>query len=62
MADAGTAVRILRRMAGHGSLNTTHRFLHLDTHKITAAGAALSAHLTAIRAPHPSPTPIAMPR
>ncbi|MFF4767459.1 tyrosine-type recombinase/integrase [Streptomyces sp. NPDC001255] len=61
-ADAGTPVHILRRIAGHGSLNTTQRYLHPDIHKITAAGAALSAHLTAIRAPHPLPHPIAMTR
>ncbi|MDT0422215.1 tyrosine-type recombinase/integrase [Streptomyces evansiae] len=61
-ADAGTPVHILRRIAGHGSLNTTQRYLHPDIHKITAAGTALSAHLTAIRAPHPLPHPIAMTR
>ncbi|MEW2350896.1 hypothetical protein AB0904_24910 [Streptomyces sp. NPDC006684] len=43
------AQRIL--VAGHGSLNTTQRYPHPHVHKITAAGAALSA-------PHtPSPTP-----
>ncbi|EDY45501.2 phage integrase [Streptomyces sp. SPB074] len=61
-ADAGTPVHILRRIADHGSLNTTQRYLHPDIHKITAAGTALSAHLTAIRAPHPLSQPIAMTR
>ncbi|MFE7863428.1 tyrosine-type recombinase/integrase [Streptomyces bacillaris] len=43
-ADAGVPVHVLRRIAGHGSLTTTQRYLHPDIRKITAAGAALSAH------------------
>ncbi|MER7220238.1 tyrosine-type recombinase/integrase [Streptomyces eurythermus] len=54
-ADAGVPVHVLRRIAGHGSLMTTQRHLHPDVHKITAAGAALSAHLSAVRAPAHSP-------
>jgi integrase len=50
-ADAGVPVHVLRRIAGHGSLMTTQRYFHPDVHKITAAGAALSAHLSAVRAP-----------
>ncbi|WP_307519413.1 tyrosine-type recombinase/integrase [Streptomyces umbrinus] len=42
-ADAGVHVHVLRRIAGHGSLTTTQRYLHPDVHKITAAGAARSA-------------------
>ncbi|MPZ96594.1 MAG: tyrosine-type recombinase/integrase, partial [Propionibacteriales bacterium] len=45
MADAGVPVHVLRKIAGHGSLTTTQRYLHPDAGSITAAGAALSAHL-----------------
>jgi integrase len=47
MADAGVPVHVLRKIAGHGSLVTTQRYLHPDSQSIAAAGAALSAHLTA---------------
>jgi integrase len=47
MADAGVPVHVLRKIAGHGSLVTTQRYLHPDDRSIAAAGAALSAHLTA---------------
>jgi hypothetical protein len=40
-------VHVLRKIAGHGSLVTTQRYLHPDGQSIAAAGAALSAHLTA---------------
>ncbi|WP_412080836.1 tyrosine-type recombinase/integrase [Streptomyces sp. SCL15-4] len=56
-ADTGVPVHVLRRIAGHGSLMTTQRYLHPDVHKITAAGAALSAHLSALRAPPLAPEP-----
>ncbi|WP_241846519.1 tyrosine-type recombinase/integrase [Streptomyces sp. TSRI0395] len=56
LADAGVQVHVLRRIAGHGSLTTTQRYLHPDIHKITAAGAALSAHFSAL------PSPIVMTR
>jgi integrase len=47
MADAGVPVHVLRKIAGHGSLVTTQRYLHPDDQSITDAGTALSAHLTA---------------
>ncbi|MFF1268772.1 tyrosine-type recombinase/integrase, partial [Streptomyces anulatus] len=56
LADAWVQVHVLRRIAGHGSLTTTQRYLHPDIHKITAAGAALSAHFSAL------PSPIVMTR
>lgn len=49
MADAGVPVHVLRKIAGHGSLATTQRYLHPDRRSIEAAGLALSAHLTARR-------------
>ncbi len=55
LADAGVPIHVLRKIAGHGSLTTTQRYLHPDTHKITAAGAALTAHLGVLRAPVPFP-------
>jgi integrase len=51
MADAGVPVHVLRKIAGHGSLTTTQRYLHPDARSITAAGDALSAHLGATRSP-----------
>ncbi|MFI9629600.1 hypothetical protein [Streptomyces sp. NPDC052042] len=36
--------------------------LHPDVHKITAAGAALSAHLSVLRAPRSLPSPIVLTR
>jgi integrase len=45
MADAGVPVHVLRKIAGHGSLVTTQRYLHPDAQSIVAAGQALSAHL-----------------
>ncbi|WP_234543963.1 hypothetical protein [Streptomyces shenzhenensis] len=62
-ANMGLALRglelktLLRRTAGHGSLTTTQRYPHPDVHKITAAGAALSAHLSMLRAPRSLPEP-----
>ena len=46
-SDAGVPVHVLRKIAGHGSLVTTQRYLHPDDQSITDAGTALSAHLTA---------------
>ncbi|WGD39323.1 hypothetical protein PYS65_03725 [Streptomyces cathayae] len=57
-ADTGVHIHVLRRIAGHGSLTTTQRHLHPDVHKITAAGAALSTHLSVLRAPRSLPKPI----
>ncbi|HUK69692.1 MAG TPA: site-specific integrase [Streptosporangiaceae bacterium] len=51
MADAGVPLHVLRKIAGHGSLATTQRYLHPDAQSITAAGAALSAHISAKRSP-----------
>ncbi|RZU48868.1 phage integrase family protein [Krasilnikovia cinnamomea] len=45
MADAGVPVHVLRKIAGHGSLMTTQRYLHPDQSSIEDAGTALSAHL-----------------
>jgi integrase len=44
MADAGVPVHVLRKIAGHGSLTTTQRYLHPDHRAITEAGEALSAY------------------
>jgi integrase len=46
MADAGVPVHVLRKIAGHGSLTTTQRYLHPDAQSIVNAGNALSAHLS----------------
>ncbi|MCC3650619.1 site-specific integrase [Streptomyces sp. S07_1.15] len=48
MADAGIPLHVLK-IAGHGSLSTTQRYLHPDHRSIDLAGAALSAHLAAGR-------------
>ena len=52
MADAGVPVHVLRKIAGHGSLVTTQRYLHPDAQSIADAGTALSAHLTANWSPN----------
>jgi integrase len=49
MADAGVPLHVLRKIAGHGSLGTTQRYLHPDRRSIELAGAALSAHLASGR-------------
>ncbi|MEU4077973.1 tyrosine-type recombinase/integrase [Streptomyces venezuelae] len=54
-ADAGVPLHVLRKIAGHDSLMTTQRYLHLDADQITAAGAALSARLMVLRAPRSLP-------
>ncbi|WP_407921564.1 hypothetical protein [Actinomadura soli] len=51
MADAGVPVHVLRKIAGHGSLSTTQRYLHPDAQSINAAGDALSTHLKDRRSP-----------
>lgn len=50
-ADAGVPAHVLRKIAGHGSLLTTQRYLHPDMSQITGAGTALTAHLSPVRAP-----------
>lgn len=62
LADAGVPIHVLRRIAGHGSLTTTQRYLHPDDHKITSAGTALSAHLSVLRAPRTLPATSALTR
>ncbi|WP_245672759.1 tyrosine-type recombinase/integrase [Aldersonia kunmingensis] len=52
MADAGIPVHHLRKIAGHGSLTTTQRYLHPDRTAITDAGALLSRHLQSPRGVH----------
>ncbi|WP_354642895.1 site-specific integrase [Kitasatospora camelliae] len=49
MADAGVPLHVLRKIAGHGSLTTTQRYLHPDRRSIELAGEALSAHLSGPR-------------
>jgi integrase len=51
LADAGVKPHVLRKIAGHGSLTTTQRYLHPDQRSISEAGDALSAHLRAPRSP-----------
>ena len=52
MADAGVPVHVLRKIAGHGSLTTTQRYLHPDRAPSVDAGDSLSAHLRAPRSPN----------
>lgn len=56
MADAGVPVHVLRKIAGHGSLSTTQRYLHPDMAAIAGAGGALSAHSASLRAPAVPPS------
>jgi integrase len=51
MADAGVPVHVLRKIAGHGSLTTTQRYLHPDLRAILSAGDSLSAYLRAPGSP-----------
>jgi integrase len=44
-ADAGVPVHHLQRIAGHGSLTTTQRYLHPNWQTVTDAGTLLSKHL-----------------
>jgi hypothetical protein len=46
MADAGVPVHVLRKIAGHGSLTTTQRYLHPDLRALAAASQSLSDYLT----------------
>jgi integrase len=45
LADAGVPVHHLQRIAGHGSLTTTQRYLHPNRRSVTDAGDLLSKHL-----------------
>ena len=49
MADAGVPVHHLRKIAGHGSLSTTQRYLHPDHDSVTGAGDLLSNYLRGAR-------------
>lgn len=51
MADAGVPVHHLRKIAGHGSLTTTQRYLHPDKQSVTDAGELLTKHLWSPRGP-----------
>ncbi len=51
-AHAGVPVHVLRKIAGHGSLTTTQRYLHPDQRSITDASDALTAHLSVRRSPN----------
>lgn len=46
LADAGVKVHDLRKIAGHGSITTTQRYLHPDDSSISNAGELLSKHLS----------------
>ncbi|WKX69414.1 site-specific integrase [Streptomyces sp. XD-27] len=45
MADAGVPIHVLQKIAGHGSITTTQRYLHPSKRSIHLAGAALSSYL-----------------
>jgi integrase len=45
MADAGIPIHHLRKIAGHGSLTTTQRYLHPDRDSVSNAAVLLSKHL-----------------
>jgi hypothetical protein len=47
MADTGVPLHSLRKIAGHGSLMTTQRYLHPDRQSHADAGELLSKHLSA---------------
>ncbi|EMD23435.1 tyrosine-type recombinase/integrase [Amycolatopsis azurea] len=51
MADAGVPVHHLQKIAGHGSIITTQRYLHPDQQTVTDAGELLTEHLRAPRTP-----------
>lgn len=51
MADAGVPVHDLRKIAGHGSLTTTQRYLHPDRQSVADAGELLTKHLRSPRGP-----------
>ncbi|WP_229846114.1 hypothetical protein [Streptomyces atratus] len=55
-------MHVLRKIAGNGSLTTAQKHLRPDVHKINAVGAALSAYLSALRAPRSLPSAIAAAR
>ncbi|WP_326836005.1 site-specific integrase [Amycolatopsis rhabdoformis] len=52
MADAGVPVHHLRKIAGHGSLTTTQRYLHPGRQSVVDAGELLTKHLRSPRRSH----------
>lgn len=46
MADAGVPLHSLRKIAGHGSITTTQRYLHPDRQSVVDAGELLTRHLS----------------
>ncbi|HZE15460.1 MAG TPA: tyrosine-type recombinase/integrase [Mycobacterium sp.] len=52
MADAGVPLHSLRKIAGHGTLTTTQRYLHPDRQSLTNAGELLSRHLWSPNGPN----------
>ncbi|MFI9787899.1 tyrosine-type recombinase/integrase [Kitasatospora sp. NPDC051984] len=48
-ADAGVPPHVLMRIAGHGQLTTTQRYLHPDLRAIKRAGAQLTTYINASR-------------
>ncbi|MGI5131000.1 tyrosine-type recombinase/integrase [Pseudonocardia sp. CA-107938] len=63
MADAGVPVHVLRKIAGHGNITTTQRYLHPDAAAIAAAGDSLTTYLNAPRIPaHRHLRPVRSPR
>jgi len=51
LADAGVSVYHLQRIAGHGSITTTQRYIHPDRRGIMDAGKLLTKHLRSPRSP-----------
>ncbi|MFD5920905.1 tyrosine-type recombinase/integrase [Kitasatospora sp. NPDC058201] len=49
LADAGVPIHVLQKIAGHGHITTTQRYLHPDKSSIENAGRSLSRHLSADR-------------
>jgi integrase len=45
-ADSGVKLHVLQKIAGHGSIATTQRYLHPDYETIAEAGGLLSSHLS----------------
>ena len=45
MADAGVPIHHLRKIAGHGSLTTTQRYLHPGHDSVSNASVLLSNYL-----------------
>ncbi|MFB7474217.1 tyrosine-type recombinase/integrase [Kitasatospora sp. NPDC056184] len=54
-ADAGVPIHVLQKIAGHGHITTTQRYLHPDKSSIENAGRTLSKHLSTDR--HTPQTP-----